>query len=136
MTTVEFATSLVPTGLVSPALAEGFVVVCLAFFEQGFGLSSHQFLRSLLWSYGLELHHLTPLGILHMAAFMTMCEAYIGIEPPLNLWSHFFRAQLRPKLGTGATSLGSVDILVHTGPGSDAYFSIPQPNSPVRWQKA
>jgi hypothetical protein len=25
-----------------------------------------------------------------MAAFVTLCEAYIGIEPSLNLWSHFF----------------------------------------------
>jgi hypothetical protein len=40
----------------------------------------------------LELHHLTPSEILHMAAFVTLCEAYIGIEPSLNLWSHFFWA--------------------------------------------
>jgi hypothetical protein len=42
----EFATSLVPMGSVSTALAEGFIVVCVAFFEWGFGLPSHQFLRS------------------------------------------------------------------------------------------
>jgi hypothetical protein len=36
----------------------------------------------------------------------------------------------------GAASLGSVDILVPTGPGSNAYFSILQPNSLVGWQKA
>jgi hypothetical protein len=29
-----------------------------------------------------------------------------------------------------------VDILVCTGPGSDAYFSIPQLDSPVGWWKA
>jgi hypothetical protein len=69
-------------------------VVCATFFERGFGLLLHRFLRSLLQSYGLELHHLTPSGILHMAAFVTLCEAYSGIESPLNLWSHFFWAQL------------------------------------------
>jgi hypothetical protein len=52
---------------------------------------SHRFLRSLLWSYGLELHHLTSSWFLHVAAFVTLCEAYIRIEHPLNLWSHFFR---------------------------------------------
>jgi hypothetical protein len=36
----------------------------------------------------------------------------------------------------GAASLGSVDILVPTGPGSNAYFCILQPNSLVGWQKA
>jgi hypothetical protein len=86
----EFATCLVLAGSVSSALAEGFIVVCVAFYEWGFGLPSHRFLCSLLRSYGLELHHLTPSRVLHMAAFVTLCEADIGIEPPLNLWSHFF----------------------------------------------
>jgi hypothetical protein len=53
MTTVEFASSVVPAGSASPALVEGFIMVCMTFFEQGFDLSSHQFLLSLLWSYGL-----------------------------------------------------------------------------------
>jgi hypothetical protein len=45
--------------------------------------------------YVLELHHLTPLGIPHMVALVTLCEAYIGIEPHINLWSYFFHARLR-----------------------------------------
>jgi hypothetical protein len=49
----------------------------------------------MLQYYGLELHHLTPLGIQHMVAFVTLCKAYIRIEPHLNLWSYFFQAQLR-----------------------------------------
>jgi hypothetical protein len=110
-------------------------MVCAAFFEQGFGLPSHLFLRSLLWSYGLELHHLTPSGTLHMAAFVTLCGAYIGIEPSLNPWSDFFLAWLQPNSGTGMVSLGSADILVRTGPGYDAYFSILQPDSSVGWRK-
>jgi hypothetical protein len=27
---------------------------------------------------------------LQMAAFVTLCEAYIGIEPHFNLWSYLF----------------------------------------------
>jgi hypothetical protein len=69
-------------------------VVYAAFYERGFGVPLHRFIRSFLRSNGLELHHLTPLRILHMAAFVALCETYIGIEPPLNRWSHFFRAQL------------------------------------------
>jgi hypothetical protein len=53
----------------------GYIMVCIAFYERGFGVSSHRFLCSLLQFYGLELHHLTPSGILHMAAFVTLCEA-------------------------------------------------------------
>jgi hypothetical protein len=68
-----------------------------------------------------------------MAIFVTLCEAYIGIEPPLNLWSHFFLARLWHDFGVGATSLGSVDILVRSGPRADSHFSIPQPDPPVGW---
>jgi hypothetical protein len=52
---------------------------------------SHQFLRLLLWYYSLELYHLTPSGILHIAAFITLCEAYLGIDPNHDLWMYFFR---------------------------------------------
>jgi hypothetical protein len=34
----------------------------------------------LLLHYGLELHNLTPSGIMHIAAFVTLCEAYMGID--------------------------------------------------------
>jgi hypothetical protein len=33
----------------------------------------------------MELHHLTALGILHMAAFVSLCEAYMGIEAHFDL---------------------------------------------------
>jgi hypothetical protein len=55
-------------------------------------VTSYQFLRSLLQFYGLELHHLTPLGILHMVAFVTLCEAYMWIQPHFDMWNYFFRA--------------------------------------------
>jgi hypothetical protein len=67
----EFATYLMPVDPVSPTPAKGFVVVCAAFYEWGFGAPPHRFLCSLLRSNDLELDHLTPLRILHMAAFMT-----------------------------------------------------------------
>jgi hypothetical protein len=92
---MEFATYLVPTDPASPAPVRGYVMACVAFYERGFGVPLHQFFRSLLQSYVLDLHHLTPSGILHMVAFVTLCEAYIGIEPHLNLWSYFFWARLR-----------------------------------------
>jgi hypothetical protein len=69
-------------------------VACAMFYERGFGVPSHQFLHSLLQFYDLELHHLTSSGILHIAAFVTLCEAYMGIEPNFNLWNYFCRARL------------------------------------------
>jgi hypothetical protein len=95
MTVVELATCRVLEDPASPVQARGYVVACAVFYEWGFGVLTHQFLRSLLQFYGLEPHHLTPLGILHMAAFVTLCEAYMGIEPHFNLWNYFFRALLQ-----------------------------------------
>jgi hypothetical protein len=136
MTTAELTICLVPVNPISPAPARGYVVVCAAFYEQEFSAPSHRFLCSLLQSYGLELHHLTPSGILHMAAFVTLCEAYIGIYPDLILWSHFFWAWLQQGSDEGAVSLSSVDILVCSGPEVDPYFSIPLPDPPVGWWEA
>jgi hypothetical protein len=53
-------------------------------------MPSHRFLRSLLQFYGLELHHLTPSGILHMEAIVTLCvvEKPSGQFLGLILMSH------------------------------------------------
>jgi hypothetical protein len=92
MTMMELATSRVPKDPASPTAVGGYVVARVVFYERGISVPSHQFLHSLLRSYDLELHHLTPSGILHMAAFETLCKAYIRIEPHFNLWSYGFRA--------------------------------------------
>jgi hypothetical protein len=89
MTVAEFATCLVPVDPACPTLAKGQVMVSTTFYERGFGVPLHRFLRSLIQSNCLKLHHLTPSEILHLAAFMTLREAYIWIEPHLNLWNHF-----------------------------------------------
>jgi hypothetical protein len=58
------------------------------------------------------MHHLTPLGILHMAAFVTMCEAFMGIGPHVDLSNYFFQAQLQHGSDAEAAMLCSVDIIL------------------------
>jgi hypothetical protein len=94
MPAVKLATCCVPTDPAFPALGVGYVMACSAFYERGFDVPPHRFLHSLLYFYGLELHHLTPSGILHIAAFITLCQAYMGIKPHINLWNYFFRVRL------------------------------------------
>jgi hypothetical protein len=38
---------------------------------------------------------LDPSGILHMVTFVTLCKAYMGIEPHFDLWNYFFRTGLQ-----------------------------------------
>jgi hypothetical protein len=90
MTAADLATCHVPEDLSSPMPTGGYIMPCVAFYKWGFGVPSHQFLHSVLQFYCLELYHLTPSGILHMAAFVSLCEAYLGIELHLNLWNYCF----------------------------------------------
>ena len=46
---------------------EGYVVSFAHFHEQGFATPAHKFLRGLLNYYNVELQHLTPNGIQHIA---------------------------------------------------------------------
>jgi hypothetical protein len=135
MTAAELATCLVPEDPASPTLAGGYIVACMTFYEHGFSVPSHRFLHSLLRSYDLELHHLSSLRILHMVAFVTLCEAFIGIEPHFNIWSYFFWARLRHGSDTGAAALGNVDILVYSGPEVDPNFSILMSDPLVGWRR-
>jgi hypothetical protein len=133
MTVAEMATYHVSEDPASLAPAGGYVVACMALYERGFGVPSHQFLCSLLWSYGLQLYRLTPSRILHMEALVTLCDANIGIEPHFNLWSYLFHAWLRQ--GSNTVNLGSVDILAQSRSEVDPYFSILMPDPSVAWWK-
>ncbi|RLM69727.1 orf3 [Panicum miliaceum] len=57
------------------------VVSFLAFHERGLGYLAHRFLRGLLHEWRLELQHLNLNGVLHIAGFDNLCEAFLGIEP-------------------------------------------------------
>jgi hypothetical protein len=135
MIAVELATYRVSEDLTFPTPAGGYIVACTALYERGFSVPSHQFLRSLLQFYGLELYHLTPSGILHMAAFMTLCEVYMGIEPHFDQWNYFFRA--RPQQGSDAEAavLGSEDIFLRSGPAVHPNFCLLTSDPPVGWRK-
>jgi hypothetical protein len=90
MAAVELEACHVPEDPTFPAPVEGYMVSFVAFYVRGFSMPLHWFLRSLLRYYGVELHHLTPSGVLCIMAFMTLCEAYLGINPELDLWKYFF----------------------------------------------
>jgi len=66
------------------------VVSFLAFHEHGLGYPMHWFLRGLLNEWGLELQHLNPTGVLHVAGFITVCEAFLKMEPHMDLFRRIF----------------------------------------------
>ena len=55
------------------------------FHERGFATPTHKFVRGLLDYYKVELQHLTPNGVQHIAVFVTLCEGFLGFSPLLDL---------------------------------------------------
>ena len=51
----------------------------------------------MLHFYKIELQHLNPNEIQHMAAFITLCEGFLGISPHFDLWRYFFAVTLEKK---------------------------------------
>jgi hypothetical protein len=83
----------------------------LAFLLCGLSFHAHEFLRGLLFVYGVQLHQLTPNSILHIACFVTLCESFMGIEPHWILWKYLFRLRpsvslsKKPELGGAVVSI-------------------------------
>jgi hypothetical protein len=96
---------------VDPQTQSGFRVMFFAFLLCGLSLPAHEFLRGLLFIYGVQLHQLTPNSILHIACFITLCESFLGIEPHFLLWKFLFRLcpsvalSKKPELGGAVVSI-------------------------------
>jgi hypothetical protein len=79
-----------------PKPPRGYRVMFLVFLLRGLSLPAHEFLRGLVFVYGVQLHQLTPNSILHIACFITLRESFLGIDPHWILWKFLFR--LRPSV--------------------------------------
>jgi hypothetical protein len=77
--------------------------------------------------YSLELDHLTPIGVLHIVAFVTLCEAYLGIDTDLDLWKYFFHVRHLQDSKAELMIPGDVVIHVKLGHGADLTFTSPCP---------
>ncbi|KAK1619209.1 hypothetical protein QYE76_024726 [Lolium multiflorum] len=97
------------------------------------GLSTpiHDFLRGLLFVYGIQLHQLTPNSILHISIFITLCECFLGVPPNWALWKRIFC--LRRNGSHNVTyNIGGVVICVRTDVD---YFDVKFPDSVQGWRK-
>jgi hypothetical protein len=86
----ESAEVVFPSTEIIPKPQPGFWVMFLAFLLRSLSLPAHEFLCGLLFIYGVQLHQLTPNSILHIACFITQCEALLGINPHWGLWKYIF----------------------------------------------
>ncbi|KAM0873436.1 hypothetical protein ACQ4PT_038066 [Festuca glaucescens] len=89
----------------------GFTVMFFAFLYRGLSLPAHKFLRCLLFSYGIQLWQLTPNSILHLTVFITVCEAFLGIDPHWGMWKKIFFVKHHSG-GSGPYITGGVGFII------------------------
>ena len=71
-------------------------------------------MRGLLFFWGIQLHHLTPDSILHIAIFVQLCEAFLGIHPHFDLFKSLFSLSPYPNLRNIA-GVGGADLQFRPG---------------------
>ncbi|KAK1642521.1 hypothetical protein QYE76_060326 [Lolium multiflorum] len=119
-----------PGAVSRPKPPKGFTVMFSAFLFRGLSLPAHEFLRSLLYFYGIQLWQLTPNSILHLSIFVTVCEAFLGIDPHWGLWRKIFYVK-RHNDSNGPPVVGGVGFVVRK---EVDYFDYPMKESVQGWR--
>ncbi|KAK1685097.1 hypothetical protein QYE76_045945 [Lolium multiflorum] len=113
-----------------PKPPKGFTVMFVAFLFPGLSLPAHEFLRSLLFFYGIQLWQSTPNSILHLSIFITVCEAFLGIDPHWGLWRKIFYVK-RHNDNNGPPVVCGVGFVVRK---EVDYFNFPMKESVQGWR--
>ena len=109
----------------------GYRVTFVDHLIRGLSTPIHEFLRGLLFVYGIQLHQLTPNSILHISIFITLCECFLGTHPHWGLWKRIFYLR-RNSSRNVAYNVGGVVICVR--PEVD-YFDVKFPDSVQGWRQ-
>ena len=99
----------------------------------------HPFFQAFLNFFGAQLHHFPPNTIVYLAAFVSMCENFLGCRPHWGLFKHIFtcRSQSVKKANPsdGKTKViqmcGGVGIQMR---GKSSFPAIILPESVRGWQ--
>ncbi|KAK1677023.1 hypothetical protein QYE76_037871 [Lolium multiflorum] len=121
---------ILPGAASRPNPPAGFTVMFLSFLYRGLSLPAHEFLHRLLRVYEIQLWQLTPNSILHLAIFITLCEAFLGIKPHFGLWKKIFFVK-RYNCSGGSFVIGGVGFVVRKEVN---YFNFPMRESVQGWR--
>ena len=109
------------------------IVVFVSFFYRGFGVPTSDFFCGLLTFYGIELVHLNPNSILHIATFIHFCEAFLGIRPHFALFRSLFLLKPCPS-ASQITVAGGAGFQLRPGKSS-LYLGLKLATSLKGWHK-
>jgi heme/copper-type cytochrome/quinol oxidase subunit 1 len=100
-------------------LRPGEMVLFTSYALVGFMLPVPSFFLTLLETYGLQHHHLTPHALTLVAVFVHLCEMYVGVRPSVRLFRLFF---VLWTTGRSSVHLGAY-YFKHRGKSSATYIS-------------
>ena len=89
----EISHRLPAEGQAIPTPEPGEYVVFVSHLRRGLGFPTDPFVRGLMFYYGLEFHDLAPKSILHISAFIVVCEAFLHVTPYFGLWLKTFNVE-------------------------------------------
>src|SRR3954464_13952878 len=124
-----------PPTEVSPAPAEGERVVFRSHLTRGLGLPASGFFRSFLEFHSLQPHHLTPNSVVLLAAFVTLCEGYLGVLPTIELWGEFFHSKLGTHVAGVPAQCGAF-IALRRSTADNPFPAIQVIKSVKMWQRS
>jgi hypothetical protein len=107
-------------GELVPMPQPGEAVVFYDHFPRGFALPASNFLRQFLDQFHLQPHHIGANAMMVLAAFATLCKAYLGIWPNVELFWRliYFKTQTADSISVicGAASLYARKTASFPGP--------------------
>ena len=81
-------------------------------------MPTNAFFRGLLHWYRIELVHLNPKSILHIATFIHLCKVFLSIRPHFNLFRYLFALKPNQKGGKISVVWGA-GLQLRQGRGDD-----------------
>lgn len=79
------------------------MVIWAHFIKRGITVPTSDIFKGILKFYELQLVHLNPNGILHIAIFVHLCEVYLAIPPNFDLFRKLFHC--KPQLSAARTAV-------------------------------
>jgi hypothetical protein len=101
-------------GDVSPSPEDSEIVLFTSFLEHGLSLPASDFLQDLQYYYGIQIHHLTPQSVLHIAMFVHFCKTFLGIEPHFEFFRSLYTLTPLP-FAEAMDSIGCANLELRPG---------------------
>jgi hypothetical protein len=101
----------VDSGEAASAPSDEEIMMLKSLIDRGFSFLPSYFLKSMLWHYRLQLHHIAPNSFTIIAGFVTLCEGYLGIYPCGDLFRLYFNIHHNRDSNGDTRNCGSVSFV-------------------------